>query len=144
MSTTIKKTLSALFLLFFGLLQIGLFWPPQAAIADSSLINSQEGFKDKEIQAAFGNDTPDDIRITMVRIIMIVLSTLGVVFLALLLLAGFKYMTAAGDEEKVKEAIKQITQAVIGLVIILSAWGISYFILLRVRAAITGTNYLYF
>ncbi|MDD3285612.1 MAG: hypothetical protein PHG95_03180 [Patescibacteria group bacterium] len=144
MSTTIKKTLSVIFFLFLSFLQIGVFLPLRPAVADTSLIDSQEGFKGKEIQAAFGNDTPDDIRITMVRIIMIVLSVLGVIFLSLLLFAGFKYMTAAGNEDKVKEAVKQITQAVIGLVIILSAWGISYFILLRIRAAITGTNYLYF
>lgn len=144
MSIATKKILSAFFLIFLTLFQIGLFLPAKIAVADSSLIGTQEGFKDKELQKAFGNDTPDDIRITMVRIIMIVLSVVGVIFLSLLILAGFKYMTAAGNEEKVKGAITQITHAVIGLVIILCAWGISYFVLLRIRAAITGTNFLYF
>ena len=69
---------------------------------------------------------------------------LGIIFLVLLIIAGFKYMTASGNEEQVKSALKHITQAVIGLVIVLSACGISYWILIRIRAAITGTNYLYF
>jgi len=139
-----KRFLSACLFLFIALLQAVFIFPAKLAIADSSLIESQEGFKNKEIQAAFGSDKPDDVRVTLIRIIMIVLSVLGIIFLILLLLAGFKYMTAAGNEDKVKEAVQQITQAVIGLVIILSAWGISYFILLRIRAAVTGTNFLYF
>lgn len=109
-----------------------------------NLLKTQEGFKGNEIQAAFGNDKPDDIRLTIVRFIMISLSVIGVIFVILLVFAGFKYMTAAGNEDKIKDSLKQITQAVIGLVIILSAWSISYFILLRVRAAIFGTNYLNF
>lgn len=144
MRIAIKKILSAFFLLFFAFFQINLFLPLKPAVADSSLLNSQEGFKHNEIQPAFGGDTPDDIRITAIRMIMITLSVLGTIFLVLLIMAGFKYMTAAGDEDKVSSALKQISQAVIGLVIILCSWGISYFILLRIRAAVSGTNFLYF
>ncbi len=144
MRMTTKKLLSALFLLFLGIFQLSLISFAQPALATEDLLKTQEGFQGNEIQSAFGKDKPDDVRITVVRFIMISLSVIGVIFVILLVFAGFKYMTAAGNEEKVKDAVKQITQAVIGLVIILSAWSISYFILLRVRAAINGTNYLNF
>ncbi len=112
---------------------------------ENHLLQSQEGFQNNEIQSAFTNEEPEDIRVTVVRIINIVLSVVGVVFLILIVLAGFKYMTAAGNEDQVSTAVKQITQAVIGFVIIASAWGVSYFILLRISAAASGaTNYLYF
>ena len=144
MSIAMKKILSAVFLLILGIFQLNLFLPARLALADSSLLNTQEGFKGNEIPGAFGNKQPDDIRYTLARIINIVLSLLALIFLVLVLIAGFKYMTAAGNEDKVKESLKQITQAIIGLIIILMAWGITYFILVRLRAVASGkTNYLY-
>lgn len=39
-----------------------------------------------------------------------------------LLMGGFKYLTAGGDEKAVAEATKMMTSAVIGLVIVFGAW----------------------
>ena len=63
------------------------------------------------------------------QIINIVLSVLGVVFLILIIYGGILWMTAAGNEEKVKKAKELITEALIGLVIVLAAYAISYFII---------------
>lgn len=63
------------------------------------------------------------------RIINIALGFLGIVFLVLLIYAGFMWMTAAGDEGKVKKAREMITQAVIGLIVIVAAYAISSFVL---------------
>ncbi|MBN2884995.1 hypothetical protein JXE04_03645 [Patescibacteria group bacterium] len=141
MRIIMKKTLAFLFVFIFGLIPFSL--STNMVFADSDLLSTQEGFKGNEIQSVFGNDTPDDIRYTMVRFINIALLFLGVIFLVLVLIAGFKYMTAAGNEEQVKGALKNITHATIGLVIVLSAWGISYWILMRLQAAVSATNYLY-
>jgi TRAP-type C4-dicarboxylate transport system permease small subunit len=54
---------------------------------------------------------------------------LGIIAVGIILFAGFKWMTAGGSEEKTSEATKLMTSGVIGLIIILSAWGIAYFIL---------------
>lgn len=62
-------------------------------------------------------------------IINVALGFLGIVFLVLLLYAGFLWMTAAGDETKVKKATGMITQAIIGLVIVVAAFAISNFVL---------------
>ncbi len=48
-------------------------------------------------------------------------------------------MTAGGNDEKVTEAKKLMGAGVIGLVIILSAWGITTFILEKIVSA-SGTN----
>ena len=140
MSIATKKRLSVLIFLFLGVFQFSLLTNVPSVSADAGLIGSQEGFTNKEIQSAFGNGEPQDLRTTVVQIIMIVLSILGVLFLGLILFAGFRYMTAAGNEDQVKTAIKQITQAVIGLVIILSAWGVSAFILNQMTKATTAVN----
>ena len=83
-----------------------------------------------------GDGTSDGIRLgsrdprTMAAgIINTVLTLLGVVAVVIVLLGGFKWMTAAGNEEKVGEAKKLLGAGIIGLVIILAAWGIATFIL---------------
>lgn len=144
MRTIAKKLLSLSFLLSLFFFQFGVLGLAPQALADNSLINSQEGFQSGEVQQAFGNQAPQDIRYIAARIINIVLTLLGIIFLILLITAGFRYMTAGGNEDQVKASIKQITQAVIGLVIILAAWSITYFIIVRLRAASFGVNYLYF
>jgi hypothetical protein len=54
---------------------------------------------------------------------------LGIIAVAIILFAGFKWMTAGGSDDKIGEARKLMTSGVVGLIIILSAWGIAYFIL---------------
>lgn len=56
------------------------------------------------------------------------LGLLGVIFIFLVIVAGYKYMTANGDEGKVEEALDRIKTAVIGLIIILSAYAITAFV----------------
>ena len=63
------------------------------------------------------------------NIINVVLGFLGIVFLVLLLYAGFMWMTAQGDEKKVDKARTMISQSIIGLIIIVAAFAISNFVL---------------
>ncbi len=63
------------------------------------------------------------------RIINILLSVLGIIFFVLLVWGGFLWMTSAGNDEKVKKAKTLITDAVIGLIIILAAYAISSFVI---------------
>lgn len=71
------------------------------------------------------------------RLINIFLGFLGIIFLVLLLYAGYLWMTAGGDPEKVKKAQQYIKNAVIGLIIIASAWAITAFILNALTGAVT-------
>ncbi len=83
-----------------------------------------------------------DIRVTIGNIIRVFLGLLGTVAIVLILYAGFLLMTAAGNEEQVAKAKKLLTNAVIGLVLVLSAFGIVSFIISRILSATTtdGTN----
>ncbi|MFH1254991.1 MAG: hypothetical protein V1667_00760 [bacterium] len=56
------------------------------------------------------------------------LGLLGIIFLILLIYAGYNWMTAQGEEEKVEKAKSTITRAIIGLVIITAAYSITYFV----------------
>lgn len=61
-------------------------------------------------------------------IIYAFLSFLGVIFVVLIIYAGFLWMTAAGSEEKIKKAKDIMIAAVIGLIIIFSAYAITVFV----------------
>ncbi|MCX6779026.1 MAG: Ig-like domain-containing protein, partial [Candidatus Magasanikbacteria bacterium] len=69
------------------------------------------------------------IRIIIATIIRVFLGVLGLVALVFTLYGGYLYMTAAGDESKLKTAKAIIKNMVIGLAIILSAFGITQFII---------------
>jgi cytochrome bd-type quinol oxidase subunit 2 len=79
-----------------------------------------------------------DPRTIAARIINVALGLLGALATILILYAGFKWMTAAGNEEEAKKARQILTYAVIGLAIILAAYAISSFVLTEFYKATTG------
>ena len=87
------------------------------------------------------NLSSQDVRLTAERIIYTLLGTLGIVAVVLVIYAGFKWMTSGGNEENVKGAQKILTAAVIGLVIILSAYAITRFVMTQLYKATTGSDY---
>lgn len=81
--------------------------------------------------------TPDSLPLIIGSVIQVVLGILGIVLLVILVYAGFKYMVAEGDKAKVEKARGMIQTAVIGLIIVLSAYAISYFVVQKLQE-ITG------
>jgi len=61
-------------------------------------------------------------------VISALLGLLGIIFLVLIIYAGYNWMTAQGDEDKVKLAKDTLTRAVIGLVVITLAYAITFFV----------------
>ncbi len=59
------------------------------------------------------------------------ISLLGIIFVILIVSAGFTWMTSEGNEEKIKKATATIKASVIGLIITLSAWSLWNFIFMR-------------
>jgi len=69
-------------------------------------------------------------------LINVILSVLGIVFLILLILAGFKWLTAQGDSKKTQDATKMLVNAVIGILIIIGAMALSQFIFASLETAV--------
>ncbi len=80
--------------------------------------------------------TTTDIRTTISRIISYFLGFLGIIAVGIMLYAGFLWMTAGGNEEKISTAKKWMINGTIGLVIIMSAFAITQFVF----RAITGDD----
>jgi len=76
-----------------------------------------------------------DLKATVGSIIKVALSFLGVVAIVIVLIGGFKYMTAGGSDEKTGDAKKYIISGIIGLAIILSAYAITTFVLSSLQGA---------
>lgn len=70
-----------------------------------------------------------DIRVTIANIINVALGLLGIVAVVIVLLGGFRWMIAGGDETKVDEAKNLIKAGIIGLAIIVSAYAIANFVI---------------
>ncbi len=60
--------------------------------------------------------------------IKILLSFLGIIFLILIIYGGFLWMTAAGNNDKVEKAKNIIVNSVVGLVIVMLAYAITWFV----------------
>lgn len=79
-----------------------------------------------------------DLRDTIALIIRAVLGLLGIITVALMLYAGFLWMTAGGNSEQIGTAKSIMINATIGLVIILSAYAITYAVF---SILLDGTTY---
>ena len=94
-----------------------------------------QGLINTDTASSFASEVKQEAGFTQVSIGDIVanvikasLSLLAVIFVVLIVLSGFRWMTSQGNEEMVKEAQSTIKTALIGLIIVLAAWGITYFV----------------
>lgn len=110
---------------------------PALTLAADTLNANDLGVNAIESSIALGSG---DIRQTIARIINVALGFLGIIAVVIVLLGGFKYMIAGGNEEKTTEARKLIVSGIIGLAIILSAWAITSFVISRLVTATQNQN----
>ncbi len=75
---------------------------------------------------------------TIGQIIKGALSLLGVIFMLLVIYGGFLWMTAAGNEEQITKAKNILKASIIGLIIVIGAYAIAFFV---VNQIVTATGY---
>ncbi|MEA3398205.1 MAG: hypothetical protein U9R06_00475 [Patescibacteria group bacterium] len=59
------------------------------------------------------------------------LGVLGIIFIILIIIAGFNWMTASGDDEKLVKAQRTIRRAIVGLLVVAGAYVIQQYIFAR-------------
>ena len=62
------------------------------------------------------------------QVVSVALGAAGIAALVMLVIGGFKFLSAGGDKEATQKAGQTITYAVGGLVLVLSAWIILNFL----------------
>lgn len=97
-----------------------------------SFTASAEDFGLTETKTAAGDagkalikDSPQEIAGTVISAI---LSFVGVIFFLLIFYGGIRWMLAGGNDQEVEKAKQILVAATIGLIIVLSAYAITYYI----------------
>ncbi len=83
--------------------------------------------------------TGTDPRLIVARIIQVALGVLGITAVGLLIYAGFLWMTSGGEDEKVGRAKTLLRNALIGLILILSAFAIVTYVFSILRPDLYST-----
>lgn len=100
------------------------------ALSNSNLKSQTDAFR-KSSGYEEVNDS-GNVYLIVAQIINVILGFLGIIFLCLILYAGFKWMMARGDSKETGAALDTIKNATIGLIIVISAYAISNFIITKV------------
>jgi len=108
---------------------------PPAAPTNGVICDPGDIFGCQNINPRTGNTNPRDIA---ERVIQFAMSFLGLIAVAIILYGGFKWMTAAGNDEKVDEAKKLIGAGIVGLIIIVAAYSIVTFVIANLLAFARG------
>lgn len=87
----------------------------------------KQAFKDNVASVANETGTSQASLVELAgNIIRLILGVLGTIFIVLAFIAGNDWMQAAGNEEKVKKAQATIRNLIIGLILVLVAYSLSY------------------
>lgn len=92
--------------------------------------------------SGIGGKTPgeasEQLPVIIGNLVQAFISILGVLFLVLIIYGGWLWLTARGEADRVEKAKSTITRAIIGLLIIFSAYALTSFVISRLVTATTG------
>ncbi|RLC39032.1 hypothetical protein DRH27_00715 [Candidatus Falkowbacteria bacterium] len=89
-------------------------------------------------QLGLANPDDPDPRQMAVNVVKYLMTFLGIIAVVVILIGGFQWMTAGGNEDKVASAKKMIIAGAIGLIIILAAYAIVQFVINTTGGLIEG------
>ena len=87
---------------------------------------------DQAQDLTLGQTSADEV---VIQVINVALGLLGLIAVILILIGGFMWMTAGGNTDKVDKARKFIINGVVGLIIVLAAYGIASFVIDKIVGA---------
>lgn len=90
-----------------------------------------------DLGAGLGNT---DIRIAIAIAVRAVLAFIGVIFLVMMVYAGFLWLTSGGNEMTTAKAIHTMQNAALGLLVIFVSFAISTFIIRGLQRASIGSD----
>lgn len=89
-----------------------------------------------DFPTSFAGFSSQDLKTTIANIVRIILGFLGIVTIIIILYGGFIWMTSFGEEDKIDQAKKLISAGVVGLVIVLTAYALSSFVINSLTLAV--------
>ncbi len=122
-----KSRIPSSIVILYSLITILLF---QAGHAFAYYWGADSGLGDTGAKAGYmETNLADKSLIQLIGfVVSVVLAFVGVFFLLLCLYAGFTWMFSRGNEQDIEKAKKTLQNALIGLIVVLCAYGITLFI----------------
>ena len=112
---------------FFGLFSYAVTFILTPAVLHAQGLKSANGPL-QDIGKKAGADTSSTVGSVIGSVIATALSLVGIIFLALMVYAGFLWMTARGESSQIEKAQDIIKTSIIGIAIVLSAYAITQFV----------------
>ena len=135
-----KRQRSILFILFIIFIAGFILLPHFFVFAAKT--TSPDPLKELEStgKIAYGSAPQTDVATVIGNVIKIVLEVLGLILFVLLISGGVMWMTSGGDEEQIKKAKNLLSNAIIGLAIIILAYATAHFVTERFSKVPTSTS----
>lgn len=105
----------------------------QAKFIDSNTKSAIDIYAEGAGIDSYETTSGDNIFGLVQTVINAFLGLIGVLFLIYMLYAGYNWLTAQGDEEKVTKAKDTIRRAIIGVIIVVAAYAISIFVVSKLE-----------
>ena len=118
---------------FFYLILLSFITLPTLALA----ADDKFGLETTADTASLSKTT--DLPVMAGQVINYLFGVVGVIFLTVILIGGYFWMTAGGSEEKVGKAKQLIINGVNGMIVIFLAYGLVYIVLFSLGKATLGT-----
>lgn len=127
-----KKSIKVLFTTFF--LSV-LFLNSNLALNVNAADTIEGGLEQVGENIVLSSRTPIQIATSIINWSLMFL---GILAVSIVLYGGFVWMNSKGSKEEIEKAKKILKSGIIGLIIILSSWGIAYFVISGLSGAING------
>lgn len=122
---SLRVTISYFLLLVFFLFSV-------STVANAGLLDQIKDTAGETLQNAGVAPASEQAAKTPTQVVGLIIKTMlalvSVIFVVLTIYAGFTWMTARGNDEKMQAAVGTLEHAIIGLVITMSAYVLAYFI----------------
>jgi hypothetical protein len=107
---------------------------PFSIVFAYGLGDSSDNMDDLAGWAGF-DTTVEDPEPIIGQVIKTIISFLGVIFFILIVYGGFMWMTARGNTDQIDKAKKIIMNSIVGLVLVLFAYAITWYIIFQLADA---------
>ena len=115
-----------------AILGLALFVAPEALADDTAAETIRSGIE----TTGEGLFSTSSISTIVGNLIAAMLALTGIIFLVIMVYAGMLYMTAAGEEGKVKKAKSMLTTSVIGILIVVTAYAVTTYLVQALTTAL--------
>lgn len=79
--------------------------------------------------AGYTSSNSSDVTLLAGDVITIIFTLLGTIFIAITLYSGIKWMNSGGNEQTIEKAKSSLRQAIIGLIVVIGAYALSYYLI---------------